>query len=187
MRLIALLYCLTFLGGLWANQERPDDNFRKELKLLLEEEHSFVDRFEAEVWLKDMSKRLSKRAPHIPEDERFTILKLAHKYAKSFKLDPQIVLSVIEVESNFERFAISRVGARGLMQIMPFWKEEIGHPEDNLMDIETNIRYGCAILSIYLKREQKDMTNALARYNGSYGRMKYPMKVYKALRNRWKV
>lgn len=187
MRIAVLFYCLVLTGGLLANQERPDDNFRQELKSLLEEEHSFVDRFEAEVWLKDMSKRLEKRAPHIPEDERFTILKLAHKYAKSFNLDPQIVLAVIEVESNFERFAISRVGARGLMQIMPFWKDEIGHPDDNLMDIETNIRYGCAILSIYLKREKKNMTNALARYNGSYGRMKYPMKVYTALRKRWKV
>ncbi len=172
---------------LFANQKVPDQSFRQELKSLLAEEHFFADRFEAEVWLKDMSKRLSKRAPHIPEEERFELLKLAHKYAKSYGLDPQLVLAVIEVESNFERFAISSVGARGLMQIMPFWKDVIGKPEDNLMDIETNIRYGCAILSIYIKREKKNITNALARYNGSYGRMKYPMKVYKALRKRWKA
>ncbi|WP_246128483.1 lytic transglycosylase domain-containing protein [Pleionea sediminis] len=172
---------------LQANQKVPDQAFRQELKTLLTEEHSFTDRFEAEVWLKDMSKRLAKRAPHIPQDERFETLKLAHKYAKSYKLDPQLVLAVIEVESNFDRFAISSVGARGLMQIMPFWKEVIGKPDDNLMDIETNIRYGCAILSLYIKKEKKNITNALARYNGSYGRMKYPMKVYKALRKRWKA
>ncbi|WMS86876.1 transglycosylase SLT domain-containing protein [Pleionea litopenaei] len=183
------LLLLVFLSSHWllANQERPDDNFRNELKALLDEEHSFTDRFEAEVWMKDMSKRLARRAPNVPEKERFTILKLTHKYAKAYKLDPQLVLAVMEVESNFERFAISRVGARGLMQIMPFWKEEIGHPDDNLMDIETNIRYGCAILSLYIKRERKNVTNALARYNGSYGKMKYPMKVYRALRKRWKA
>ncbi len=154
---------------------------------MLQEEHSFEDRFEAEVWLKDMSKRLAKRAPHIPEKERFKILQLTHKHAKAFKLDPQLVLAVIEVESNFDRFAISRVGARGLMQVMPFWKDEIGHPDDNLMDIDTNLRYGCAILALYIKREKKNITNALARYNGSYGKMKYPMKVYRALRQRWRA
>ncbi|NVJ51542.1 MAG: transglycosylase SLT domain-containing protein [Gammaproteobacteria bacterium] len=184
----ALLTLLTLgCGWLIANQQRPDANFRAELKSLLEEEHSFSDRFEAEVWMKDMSKRLAKRAPNVPEKERFTILKLTHKYAKAYQLDPQLVLAVMEVESNFERFAISRVGARGLMQIMPFWIDEIGHPDDNLMDIETNIRYGCAILSLYIKRERKNVTNALARYNGSYGKMKYPMKVYRALRKRWQA
>lgn len=186
LKLSAIVFAFT-ASTLFANQKVPDQSFRQELKSLLAEEHFFADRFEAEVWLKDMSKRLSKRAPHIPEEERFELLKLAHKYAKSYGLDPQLVLAVIEVESNFERFAISSVGARGLMQIMPFWKDVIGKPEDNLMDIETNIRYGCAILSIYIKREKKNITNALARYNGSYGRMKYPMKVYKALRKRWKA
>ncbi len=185
IRLISI--CLLSIGSAAANQKMPDENFRKELTQLLTQEHSFEDRFEAEVWLKDMSKRLQRRAPKIPETERFQVLQLAHKYAKAYKLDPQLVLAVIEVESNFDRFAISQVGARGLMQIMPFWKEIIGHPDDNLMDIETNLRYGCAILSLYIKREKKNVTNALARYNGSYGRMKYPMKVYKALRLRWKA
>ena len=182
-----MLRLVAFSSLVYSNQKKPDDNFRQDLKNLLAEEHSFVDRFEAEVWLKDMSKRLARRAPKIPEDERFELLIMTHKYAKSYGLDPQLVLALIEVESNFDRFAISRVGARGLMQIMPFWKNEIGHPDDNLMDIETNIKYGCAILSLYIKREKKNITNALARYNGSYGRMKYPMKVYRALRKRWKA
>ncbi len=170
----------------YGNQQMPDQRFREELKAALKLEHSFDDRFEAEVWLKDMSNRLADRAPHIPENERFEVLRLAHREAKANGLDPQLVLALIEVESNFDRFAISRVGAQGLMQIMPFWKDIIGHPDDNLMDIETNLRYGCAILKIYIKRENKNITNALSRYNGSYGKMKYPMKVYKALRKRWR-
>jgi soluble lytic murein transglycosylase-like protein len=185
-RLSIWLTALLMAGMTLANQERPDESFRQELQAMLQQEHSFEDRFEAEVWLTDMSKRLAKRAPHIPEKERFEILKFAHKHAKAFKLDPQLVLAVIEVESNFDRFAISSVGARGLMQVMPFWKDILGHPDDNLMDIETNLRYGCAILALYIKREKKNITNALARYNGSYGKMKYPMKVYRALRLRWK-
>ncbi|MEE4243821.1 MAG: lytic transglycosylase domain-containing protein, partial [Kangiellaceae bacterium] len=169
-----------------ANQTLPDDKFRQELKQLIRQEHSFSDRFEAEVWLKDMSTRLAKRAPRVPEKERFSLLSLTHKHAKAFNLNPQLVLALIEVESNFDRFAISNAGAIGLMQIMPFWKEVIGSPKDNLLDIETNIKYGCAILSLYIKREKKDITKALSRYNGSYGRMKYPMKVYTALRQRWR-
>ncbi len=170
----------------YANQQPIDDAFRAELKELIDSEHSFGDKFEAEVWLTDMSTRLAKRAPAIPEKERFEVLVKAHQYSTSYGLDPQLVLAVIEVESNFDRFAISNAGAIGLMQIMPFWRDEIGHPSDNLLDIETNLRYGCAILSIYLKREKKDMTSALARYNGSYGQMKYPMKVYRSLRQRWR-
>ena len=90
------------------------------------------------------------------------------------------------MESNFDRFAISSAGARGLMQVMPFWKDIIGHENDNLMLIETNLKYGCAILSLYKKKENKDMTRALARYNGSRGKSWYPMRVYKAYRKRWR-
>ena len=171
----------------WAgNQLIPDNKFREELKAALKKDHAFVDQFEAEVWLKDMSARLAKRAPKIPEKERFDILRIAHREAKRYNLDPQIVLALIEVESNFDRFAISSAGALGVMQIMPFWKDVIGNENDNLMNIDTNIRYGCAILSIYIKREKKNMTLALARYNGSVGKTWYPMRVYKALRLRWK-
>ncbi|MCO7224822.1 lytic transglycosylase domain-containing protein [Pleionea sp. CnH1-48] len=187
-RAFTIALVLTFsLPTLAANQEVPDEYFRNELKKVLTQPNAFVDEFEAEVWLKEMSIRLAKRAPHIPEDERFAILQLTHREAARYKLDPQLVLALIEVESNFDQFAISSVGAQGLMQVMPFWKKEIGHEDDDLTDIETNLRYGCAILSLYIKKEKKDITKALARYNGSRGKMWYPMRVYKALRKRWKA
>ena len=88
-----------------------------------------------------------------------------------------MVLGLIETESHFNRFALSPAGAQGLMQIMPFWKLEIGQPNDNLIDIETNIKYGCSILKHYLDLEQGDIDKALARYNGSRGKTTYPNKV----------
>lgn len=166
-------------------QERPNQAFYNELKALMEADNHFVDRYDAEVWMKDMSGRLARRAPHIPEDERLKILTLVHRYANSSGVDPQLVLAIMEVESNFDRYALSVANARGLMQIMPFWKDEIGHQKDSLFDMETNVRYGCYILKLYLDMEKGNLTYALGRYNGSRGRAKYPNKVYAALRNRW--
>ena len=135
--------------------------------------------------MKDMEGRLKRRAPHIPEAERLEILSLVHRYANKAGVDPQLVLAIMEVESNFDRYALSVANARGLMQIMPFWKKEIGHPDDSLFDMETNIRYGCYILKLYIDKEKNNLTYALGRYNGSRGRAKYPNKVYAALRKRW--
>ena len=101
-------------------------------------------------------------------------------------LDPDLVLAVIQIESAFNRFAISVVGAQGLMQVMPFWRLEIGRPQDNLTDVETSIRYGTVILAHYLDVAKGDLVDALARYNGSRGRLKYPEKVIKAWRTRWR-
>jgi len=169
-----------------SQQERPDSDFRKKLiATIAKAENSFDDRFDAEVWLFEQATRLAKVAPHIPEDERFTILRMVHKEATQFGLDPMLILALINVESNFDHYAISSAGALGLMQVMPFWKQEIGHPDDNLHEISTNLRYGCAILSIYLDKEKKDTTLALARYNGSRGQSWYPMRVYKAMRRVW--
>ncbi len=168
------------------HQEKPDSSFKKELiAAIAKAENSFDDRFDAEVWLFEQATRLSKVAPHIPEDERFAILRLVHKESNKFGLDPLLVLALINVESNFDHYAISSAGALGLMQVMPFWKQEIGHPDDNLHNMEINLRYGCAILSQYLKKEKRDMTLALSRYNGSRGQSWYPMRVYKAMRRVW--
>jgi len=93
----------------------------------------------------------------------------------------------MHVESLFDRFAISSAGAQGIMQVMPFWKKEIGTPSDNLMNLETNIRYGCAILATYLKREKGTYHLALARYNGSVGKSWYPERVMKAWRKYWYI
>lgn len=170
-----------------ATQEKPTDEFRKKLQYTIAKaESSFEDRFDAEVWLLEQAKRLQKVAPHIPEDERFTILRLVHQEATKFDLDPMLVLALIHVESDFDHYAISRAGARGLMQVMPFWKLEIGKPEDSLFDIQTNLRYGCAILSLYLEKEKDNTTFALARYNGSRGQSWYPMRVYKKMRQTWR-
>ena len=181
--LLALL--LISCSALQAQQQIPDNDFKQQLRQAIADADQFEDRFAAQVWLTDMSYRLSKSAPNVPEKERLELLALVHKEASRSQLNPQMVLSLIQVESNFDRFAISKVGARGLMQIMPFWIEEIGREQDNLFDIATNLRYGCAILSIYLKREQKDLIPALARYHGSYPRDYYSQKVIKAWQSRW--
>ena len=166
-----------------ATTERPDSEMRELLLESISASDSFSDRFEAEVWLSDMSNRL-KRKVKDPE-ERFLILKTAHYEATRAELPPELVLALIDIESNFDRFAISHAGARGLMQVMPFWLDEIGRPGDDLFDIHTNLRFGCTILKLYLERERGNRTKALARYNGSVGKVWYPQRVYKALGKRW--
>ncbi|MEA2093760.1 MAG: lytic transglycosylase domain-containing protein [Pseudomonadota bacterium] len=166
-----------------ATRERPDEALREVLIKAIESSDSFEDRFDAEVWLTDMSRRMKSRVKD-PE-ERLTILKTVHYEALRANLEPELILAVINVESNYDRFAISSAGARGLMQIMPFWLDEIGHPEDNLFHITTNIRFGCTILNHYLKREKGNMYRALARYNGSVGKYWYPKRVFNALSARW--
>lgn len=167
----------------------PQGEEKAELRAFLietiSEADSFDDRFDAEVWLMDMSGRLA-RFVDDPK-HRLKLLKAIHREATRANLKPDLVLALIEVESHFDRFAISRVGAQGLMQVMPFWKNEIGRPEDNLTNIETNLSYGCRILQFYLKKEKGNWMNALARYNGSYGQYWYPERVMNAWRNRWFV
>ncbi|NRA18605.1 MAG: transglycosylase SLT domain-containing protein [Oceanospirillaceae bacterium] len=150
-------------------------HLRQALKQAIAQASSFPDRFDAEVWLIDMSGRIA----HMVADklERIQILRAAHAQAATHNLPVDVVLGLIETESHFNRFALSSAGAQGLMQIMPFWKLEIGRPMDNLIDIDTNIRYGCTILKHYLTRENGDMIKALARYNGSRGKTIYPNKV----------
>lgn len=131
--------------------------------------------FEEMVWLKDMSQLIR---PWVADDaEAETIARWVYVYSVRFELSPELILGVIAVESQFDHFAISNVGARGLMQVMPFWKKKLGSPDDNLFEIETNIRYGCAIIRHYLDRYGK-LSRALAAYNGSLGRHKYPNKVF---------
>lgn len=144
---------------------------------------SFDDKFDASVWLTLMSQRLSKFNSN--PTEVVQILTSVHQQAARNELPPEMVLSVMHVESLFDRFAISRVGAQGLMQIMPFWKEEIDRPEANLFDIDTNVRFGCTILRHYLDRETGNWTRALARYNGSLGKTWYPERVMNAWDRYW--
>jgi len=144
---------------------------------------SFPDRFEAEVWLKDMSRRLT---PIVPDhSERIHILTRVHQEAARVELPPELVLAIIDIESRFDRYAISSAGARGLMQVMPFWLDELERPDDNLFEIDINLRMGCTILKHYMDKENGDMTRALARYNGSYGKTWYSEKVLGRLSSKW--
>lgn len=162
-----------------------DPELRSALKDAVSNTESFDDKYQAEVWLFDMSSRLKRWMPN--DKERLEFLRVLHSESSRAKLQPELVLSVVQIESAFERFAISSVGAQGYMQVMPFWKKEIGRENDNLMHLHTNLRYGCTILKHYLDKEKGDFIRALARYNGSLGRTKYPEKVLLAWERHWFV
>jgi soluble lytic murein transglycosylase-like protein len=168
-------------------QAAPDPALREALLAAVGAADSFDHPFEAEVWLADMSDRLQRYAPKALADpqERLAFLRLVHSEARRAKVPPELVLSVIEIESRFDRFAISSAGALGYMQVMPFWLKELDRPYDNLFKAATNLRMGCTILKYYLDRENGDLVKALARYNGSIGRAKYSHKVLDALSRRW--
>jgi soluble lytic murein transglycosylase-like protein len=161
----------------------PDPELLQRLRQVASEADSFPDHFEAQVWLTDMSARLERQVQD--PGERLEILKRVHYEATERDLAPELVLAVIDIESNFDHYAISVAGARGLMQIMPFWLEEMDEVEENLMHIDTNVRFGCTILRYYMDIEKDDMRRALGRYNGSLGKRKYPNKVLERLRTKW--
>ena len=165
------------------SQELPELKLIKLLDQAASQMEGFPDQFEAQVWLTDMSGRLEQQVKD--PIERIEILKQVHYEALRADLSPELVLAVIDVESNFDRFAISVAGAQGLMQIMPFWLNEIGRPNDNLMHIETNLRFGCTILKYYIDLENGNLKRALARYNGSLGQSQYANKVLDKLRLKW--
>ena len=163
--------------------ETHDPELRRLLQGAISADVGFNDRFDAEVWLVDMSNRLE---PFVENAKtRITLLKQLHYEATRANLAPELVLALIEVESRFDQFAISVSGARGLMQVMPFWLDEIGISDKNLFRIRTNLRMCCTILRYYLDIESGNLTRALARYNGSLGKYKYPNKVISALNARW--
>jgi len=164
-------------------QERPDPALVELLRQAANDTDSFADHFDAQVWLTDMSSRLARQV--VDPQERIEILKRVHLEAVRASLAPELVLAVIDVESNFDKYAISVAGARGLMQIMPFWLDEIGRPDDNLIHVGTNLRFGCTILKYYLEIEEGDLKRALGRYNGSLGKRTYPNKVLDKLRLKW--
>jgi soluble lytic murein transglycosylase-like protein len=132
-------------------------------------------------WLDELSRRLATRIP----DERYRndFLATVHYEATRAGLDPQLVLGVIHHESAFRKYAISVAGARGFMQVMPFWTNLIGSQQHNLFHLRTNLRFGCVILRHYLDIESGDVFRALGRYNGSLGRPEYPNAVLALSRN----
>jgi soluble lytic murein transglycosylase-like protein len=191
-RRIAIIACCIELAALSATAaaepesagEPVDPLLRAVLLEAVAEAESFDDRFTAEVWLSDMSLRLSRQVPDM--DERLHILKTVHQQATRAEIPPELVLAVIDVESDFDRFAISSASALGLMQVMPFWVKELGHSDKNqLFDIEFNVLLGCRILKYYLDMEDGDLIQGLARYNGSTGRRWYADRVIERLRTKW--
>src|SRR5215831_3239011 len=129
-------------------------------------------------WLADMSSRLAPKMPDWPTRRDFLVT--VQYEASRAGLDPQLVLALIQHESNFRKYAVSSAQARGFMQVMPFWVKLIGNPDHDLFTLRTNLRYGCTILRFYLDRENGDLYRALGRYNGSLGRPEYPNAVLAA-------
>lgn len=143
----------------------------------------FARSSDGQRWLNEMSLRLSQ----FVRDELVRRRLLTHIQYEATRadLDVQLILGLIEVESGFRQYAVSGVGAKGLMQVMPFWQKYIGKPEHNLFDVRTNLRYGCTVLRQYKNVENGNIRNALARYNGSLGSDKYPNAVIGAWKNHW--
>lgn len=163
-----------------------DSQLRSVLLEAVEQAESFEDKFDAQVWLTDMSRRVARQLPD--PDERLKILQIVHQHATQADISPELVLAVIDVESNFDRYAISSAHALGLMQVMPFWVDELEIGDGNfniLFDIEYNILIGVRILKYYLDMEQGDLVKGLARYNGSAGRRVYSDKVIQRLQSKW--
>lgn len=143
----------------------------------------FEDKFDQQVWLADMSQRL---APLVPDPgQRLALLRMIHAEATRAQVPPQLVLALIEVESRFDPYAVSRSGAVGLMQIMPFWLKLIGRDNDSLVHAQTNLRMGCTILKYYLDKSKGDIREALQRYNGATVGIDYSDSVLKALTKKW--
>ena len=161
-----------------------DSALLEKLAQTMAQQHANTDRFDAEVWLVASEQRLQRYLQ--PYAARLELLETVYRESQRQALDPDLVLAVMQVESAFDRYAIARVGAQGLMQVMPFWRDEIGRPQDNLTTLETNVRYGTTILAHYLQIAQGDLVDALARYNGSRGRLDYPELVVTAWRKVWR-
>ena len=179
---LAVAATLAFAGA--QQYEVLSASVRAGLARAVNERGTFDERdLDTRAWVRAMTPRVISRFRD--EDEAREFLGLVRYEAKRAGLDPHLVLAVIDVESKFHKYAVSKAGARGLMQVMPFWVEQIGEKGQNLFHERTNLRYGCTILRYYLNRENGNVANALARYNGSLGRPEYPNRVLGALKARW--
>jgi soluble lytic murein transglycosylase-like protein len=173
--LCALLGLLAGLATPAAHADQQlDPGLRDVVAAAIAQAQCFPDRFDSAVWYKLMEPRLRTRVKN--DADRLDILTAV--YCETHRsgvtpLPPGLVLAVIDVESRFDRWAVSNAGAVGLMQVMPFWPERLGMRRYELVHNSPNIRMGCAILRFYLQQEHHDYARALARYNGSVGRRNY--------------
>lgn len=183
-RLPGLLFGLLLASVSHADQQK-DPELQAVVQTAITEAECFTDHYDSAVWYTLMEPRLRKLVKE--QDERMEILKQVycetHRPGQT-RLPPGLVMGVIQVESRFDRYAVSSAAAVGLMQVMPFWPEKLGMRRYELVRIAPNIRMGCAILRFYLQWEHNDVRKALARYNGSIGRRAYPDMVINAW-TRW--
>ncbi len=179
--LLLTVFCALSSTAFADRQQDPE--LGKLLQQAIAADKCFEDKFDQQVWHAAMEPKL--RRIVADQAERSEILYHVHCESKRLNLPPGLVMSVIDVESRFDRWAVSHAGAVGLMQIMPFWPQQLGMTNEQLVRIPQNIRMGCTILRFYLDREKGDYTRALARYNGSVGRRNYSDLVLGRLANRW--
>ena len=182
---VAMAALSTLPRAACADQQR-DPELKALLQKILNSSNCFADKYESEVWYKTMEPRLARLVP--THEARVEILDTVYCEAKrdpAMQLPPDLVLALIEVESRFDRWAVSPAGAVGLMQVMPFWPHELG-VQNQLVRVAPNIRMGCEILRYYLRAENHNWSRALARYNGSVGRNTYPALVMQRWQRAWR-
>jgi soluble lytic murein transglycosylase-like protein len=183
--LVALIVSLCLARVASADQQR-DPELKDLLQKIIGSSDCFTDKYESEVWYKSMEPRLARFIP--THEERVEILNHVYCEAKrdpNLQIPPDLVLALMEVESRFDRWAVSPAGAVGLMQVMPFWPRELG-VQNQLVKVAPNIRMGCEILRYYLRMEHRNWSQALARYNGSVGHNKYPALVMQRWERGWR-
>jgi soluble lytic murein transglycosylase-like protein len=186
-RAAPLLACLAL--ALLAHEAHADRQMDPELRgvvaAVIEPTRCFDDKYERAVWFAMMEPRLARYVADPGEREQ--ILHSVHCEARRVDIPPELVLAVMDVESRFDRYAVSSAGAIGLMQVMPFWPRELGMTNDQLVRIADNVRMGTTILGYYLRKERGNYQRALQRYNGSLGRPTYSDTVIDRFVSRWRI
>ena len=183
--LLALTASLALVTEVRADQQR-DPELKDLLQRIIGSSDCFTDKYESEVWHKSMEPRLTQFVP--THEARVEILDHVYCEAKrdpALQIPPDLVLALMEVESRFDRWAVSPAGAVGLMQVMPFWPRQLG-VQNQLVRVAPNIKMGCEILRYYLRAENHNWQRALARYNGSVGRNTYPALVMQRWQRAWR-
>jgi soluble lytic murein transglycosylase-like protein len=184
---VLLTLVLSFaLPSVCDGDQQRDPELKQLLQKIIGTSDCFTDKYDSEVWYKAMEPRLAQFVP--THAERVEILDHVYCEAKrdpNLQIPPDLVLALMEVESRFDRWAVSSAGAVGLMQVMPFWPRELG-VQNQLVKIAPNIRMGCEILRYYLRVEHRNWSLALARYNGSVGHNKYPALVMQRWQRAWR-
>jgi soluble lytic murein transglycosylase-like protein len=186
MRAFALagLVALAALPSAARADRQMDPELRGVIADAMSPSQCFEDKYERAVWLAYMGPRLGRYVKDPGEREQ--ILHSVHCEARRVEIPPELVLAVMDVESRFDRYAVSSAGAVGLMQVMPFWPRELGMTNSQLVHVSDNIRMGTTILGYYLRKERGNYQRALQRYNGSLGRPNYSDLVIDRLVSRWR-